>query len=93
MQLLTLGAHAAQGYSSCVCVCVCVCVCLCVCVCVQFDFPYSNELAKKTYGSPQRCKRLNQNMGVCVKQPLRKATKFVSKFTSTAVSHCVCLCT
>ena len=58
----------------CVCVRVCVCVCVyvwcvcgvCVCgVCVRVcgvrvsGFPYGNELAKKTYGSPQRCKRLN----------------------------------
>ena len=34
--LLTLGAHAPEGYGSCpVCVCVCVCVSVCVCVCVS----------------------------------------------------------
>ena len=33
MQLLTLGAHAPEGYGSCpVCVCVSVCVCVCVSV-------------------------------------------------------------
>ena len=33
--LLTLGAHAPEGYGSCpVCVSVCVCVCVCVCVSV-----------------------------------------------------------
>ena len=32
--LLTLGAHAQEGYGSWVCVCVCVSVCLCVCVSV-----------------------------------------------------------
>ena len=32
-QLLTLGAHAPEGYGSCpVCVSVCVCVCVCVSV-------------------------------------------------------------
>ena len=34
--LLTLGAHAPEGYGSCpVCVCVCLSVCVCVCVCVS----------------------------------------------------------
>ena len=32
--LLTLGAHAPEGYGSCP-VCVCVSVCVCVCVCPQ----------------------------------------------------------
>ena len=36
LQLLTLGAHAPEGYGSCpVCVCLCVCVCVCLCVCPQ----------------------------------------------------------
>ena len=48
---------------------------MCVCVCVfSLIFPYSNELDKKTYGSPQRCKR-----AVSVKQPLCKATEFALK--------------
>ena len=35
MLLLTLGAHAPEGYGSCpVCVSVCLSVCLSVCVCV-----------------------------------------------------------
>ena len=39
-QLLTLGAHAPEGYGSCpVCVSVCVCVCVCVCVLVVQDQP------------------------------------------------------
>ena len=32
-------------------------VCVCVWVC-GLIFPNSNELAKKTYGSPQHCNRL-----------------------------------
>ena len=51
---------------------------MCVCVLVT-AFPYSNKSDKKTYKSPQRCKRLNKNERVFVKQPLRKATKFTSK--------------
>ena len=60
--LLTLGAHAPQGYSSWVCVCVCVCVSSSI-------FPKSNELARKTYGSPQRCNRLIYKVFFFVKQP------------------------
>ena len=66
--LLTLGAHVLQGYSSRVCVCVSGSI-----------FLYSNELTKKTYRSPQHCKRLNYNVGVSIKQPLHKATEFASK--------------
>ena len=43
-QLLTLGAHVLQGYSS--------------WVCVRFNFPNSNESARKTYGSPHHCTRV-----------------------------------
>ena len=39
--------------------------------CVRFDFPYSNESAKKTNGLPQRYVQLKP---VFVKQPLCKAT-------------------
>ena len=49
--LLTLGAHALQSYNG-----------VCVCVCVQFNFPNSNELTKKAYGSPQHCSRLIYNV-------------------------------
>ena len=45
--LLTFDAHALQGYSS------------WLCVCVRFDFSIQYGLAKKTYGSPQHCKRFN----------------------------------
>ena len=42
-------------------------------------FSYSNESAKKTYGSPQRCKRFNLERGVFfVKRPLRKAIEYAS---------------
>ena len=45
--LLTLGAHAPQGYSSWVCVCV-----------SGLIFPNSSKSAKKNYGSPQHFSRL-----------------------------------
>ena len=35
----------------------------CACVCVRFDFPNSNESAKKTYGLPQHCSCLTYNVG------------------------------
>ena len=58
---------SGEGYSNCVCVCVCPVV-----------FPFSYELAKKTYGSPERCNRLIKACFL-VKQPLCKATKFALK--------------
>ena len=36
-------------------------------------------------------KRLNYNLGLCVKQTFHTATKFTSKITNAAVSHFVCL--
>ena len=45
--LLTFDTHALQSYSS------------WLCLCVSFNFPWSNEFAKKTYGSPQHCKIFN----------------------------------
>ena len=67
-QLLTLGAHALR-----------VTVGGWLCFCVRFTFPYSNELTKKTYGLPQRCKWLESSMFFLIKQPLHKATEFASK--------------
>ena len=52
-------------------------LCVCVCVCVSGStFPNSNESARKTYGSPQRCNRLIYNVFFFVKQPLCKDTEF-----------------
>ena len=48
-------------------------------VCLVHFFPHGNESAKKTYGTPQRCKHLNLNGEFFVKQAIRKATDFVSK--------------
>ena len=58
-----LLTHALQGYSSCVCV-------------SGSIFPNSDELAKKNYGSPQRCSRLIYNVGFFIKQPLREDAEF-----------------
>ena len=63
--LLTLGAHAPEGYSTwsvCLSVCLCVCVCVCVCVC----FPYSGTSRNQAY--KQQYQRLQRDTGMKYKK-------------------------
>ena len=76
--LLTLGAHAHEGYSSCrVCVCVCVCayVRACVRACVRVRvrarvrvlcFPYSGTSCNQAY--KQQYQRLQRDTGMKYKE-------------------------
>ena len=51
--LLTLGAHAPEGYSTCP-VCLSVCLCVCVCVCVPYSGTSRNQAYKQQYQRLQR---------------------------------------
>ena len=61
MVLLTLGAHAPEGYST-WSVCLSVCVCVCVCVC----FPYSGTSRNQAY--KQQYQRLQRDTGMKYKK-------------------------
>ena len=78
--LLTIDSHALQGYSS------------CLCLCVRFDFSIQYELAKKTYGLPQHCKRFNLNMHFSHKTASSQSYRLLVEVTRAGVSHFVCLC-
>ena len=57
MHVITLGAHAPEGYSTCpVCLCVCVCVC----------FPYSGTSRNQAY--KQQYQRLQRDTGMKFKK-------------------------
>ena len=86
--LLTLGAHEPQGYSSCVCLCVSG---LNVCVSASIS-PNSNELAKKTYGSPQHCNCLIIMCFFSVKQPFEKLQNSSGSHVGTPIGHFACPC-
>ena len=63
--LLTPGAHAPEGYSTCpVCLSVCLSVCVCVCVCVCF--PYSGTSRNQAY--KQQYQRLQRDTGMKYKK-------------------------
>ena len=62
MQLLTLGAHAPEGYGSCP-VCVCVSVCVCVCVCLSATLIWGLGLVEVYTKAPvSRAAHFTQNL-------------------------------
>ena len=54
-------------------------------------FPYSNESAKKTYTSPQRCNQLIQNIFFC-KTLSSHSYRLCIEATSAPISHFACPC-